>query len=391
MKFSFKATKYACYSGYITQAVINNFTPLLFVFFSTHFGLNITQIASLITINFFTQMCVDLFGAHFAEKIGYRKVLVISQLFASLGLVFLGVLPYTLPPYIGLIISVVIYAVGSGLTEVMVSPVIEAIPGDAKSSSMSLLHSFYCWGHLYTVLIATAYFKIFGLENWRYLSIYWAVLPLVTAILFTKVPINVFGGEGGERAGFKGLFGSFYFWIFAILMLCSGASELAMSQWSSMFAETTLHVSKEAGDLLGPCMFAIFMGGARVLYGKWGEVIDLKKFIIFSSVLCVIGYATATIPSNNYVNLAGCGICGFSVGIMWPGIMSLSAKKFPTGGTTLFGLLALAGDIGCVTGPELTATVSSYSDLKTGLLCAAVFPVLIIILIPVLKDKKKRS
>lgn len=218
---------------------------------------------------------------------------------------------------------------------------------------------------------------------------YWAILPLITAVLFAKVPINVFGGEDGERMGFRGLIRSGFFWVFILLMLCSGASELSMAQWSSMFAETTLGVSKEMGDLLGPSMFAVFMGCARVIYGKWGEVIDLKKFLVFSSLICVVGYITATLPSNNYVNLAGCGICGFSVGIMWPGVLSLAAGRFPKGGTALFGLLALAGDVGCFSGPEIVAIISEGSNLKTGLLAAAIFPVIIIILTLTLKKRKR--
>lgn len=388
MKFTFKHTKYACYSGYITQAVVNNFTPLLFVVFASGFGLSISKIASLITINFVTQMCVDIFGAKYAEKIGYRRVLVLSQFAAAAGMILLGLLPFIMDPYAGLIISVIVYAVGSGFTEVMVSPVIEALPGDAKASSMSLLHSFYCWGHVYTVLIATLYFNIFGLENWRYLSFYWAVLPALTALLFLKVPINVFGEECGERMRFADFFRSGLFWVFIVLMLCSGASELAMSQWSSMFAETSLNVSKNVGDILGPCLFAVFMGTARVIFGKWGEKMNLKTCLGFTAALCVIGYIVATVPPIPLVNLLGCGICGFSVGIMWPGIMSLAAGRFPAGGTALFGLLALAGDVGCFTGPELVAMVSESTTLKTGLISAAVFPVIMIFLVTFLKRKK---
>ena len=390
MKLSFKATKYACYSGYITQAVVVNFMPLLFVYFSKGFGLSLSQIASLITVNFGTQMAVDFFGAKYAEKIGYRKVLIMSQLFAAVGLFLLGVLPFVMPPYIGLILSTIIFAIGSGFTEVMVSPVVEAIPEDGKSASMSLLHSFYCWGHLYTVLVSVLYFTVFGLENWRYLSMYWAILPLITAFLFAKVPINVFGGKDGERMGFKGLFRSGFFWIFVVLMISSGASELSMAQWSSMFAETTLKVSKETGDLLGPSMFAVCMAFSRVLYGKWSEVIDLKKFLVFSSLLCVAGYIIATVPDNNYINFAGFSICGFSVGIMWPGVLSLAAGRFPKGGTALFGLLALSGDVGCFVGPGVVAKVSEISNtLKSGLLAAIIFPVIIIILTLTLKKENK--
>ncbi len=389
MKLTFKHTKLACYSGYITQAVVNNFTPLLFVFFGTGFGLSISQIASLITINFTTQILVDIFGARYAEKIGYRTVLVMSQLMAAAGMILLGVLPYILNPYFGLIIAVIIYAIGSGLTEVMVSPVIEALPGDAKASSMSLLHSFYCWGCVYTIGISTLFFSIFGLENWRYLSFYWAVLPTITAILFAKVPINVFGEEGGKRMRFREFFRSGLFWIFILLMVCSGASEMAMSQWSSMFAETSLHVSKNVGDILGPCLFAVFMGCARVIYGRWGEKMNLKKCMSITAVLCVVGYAVVSLVPVPMINLLGCSICGFASGLMWPGVMSLAAKSFPAGGTAMFGLLALSGDIGCFSGPEVVAIVSEHSTLKTGLLAAAIFPVVMIVLMGILRKKRK--
>lgn len=389
MKFTFKTTRYACYSGYITQAVVNNFTPLLFVIFTISFGLSVSELASLITINFTTQMCVDIFGARYAEKIGYRRVLVASQLMAALGMILLGTLPFIMNTYVGLIISVIMYAIGSGLTEVMVSPVVEAIPEDGKEASMSLLHSFYCWGHVYTVVIATLFFNIFGLENWRYLSYYWAMLPIITAVLFMKVPINVFGDEGGRRMKLKELFKTGAFWMFVVLMICSGASELAMGQWSSMFAETSLGVSKNVGDILGPCMFAIFMGISRALFGKWGEKIDLKKFISFSALLCVCGYLVASIPKTELINLLGCGICGFSVGIMWPGVLSMAAGRFPAGGTLIFGLLALSGDIGCFLGPEVVAKVSEISNLKTGLFSVIIFPVIMLSLIYLLKKNKK--
>lgn len=389
MNFTFKATKYACYSGYITQAVINNFVPLLFVIFSRQFELSLSQISSLITINFVTQMCVDIFGARYAEHVGYRRVLVTSQLFAATGLLLLGLLPFMISPYPGLVISVIIYAIGSGLTEVMVSPVVEAIPGDAKASSMSLLHSFYCWGQVYTVLISTAYFNIFGLENWRYLSFFFAALPLVTSFFFTKVPINVFGGEGEEKMKISAFLSNKTFWIFTLLMLCSGASELAISQWSSMFAETSLNVSKNTGDLLGPCMFAVCMGIARVGFGAFGERLNLKRSLTLTSLLCVFGYIVATVIPNPYINLAGCGICGFSVGLMWPGTMSLAAKHFPKGGTTLFGLLALSGDIGCSIGPETVGFLSESFSFKTGLLAAAIFPLLMMLLSALLKTRSK--
>lgn len=391
MNLTFKHTKFACYSGYITQAVVNNFTPLLFVVFAESLRLNLSQIASLITINFAIQMCVDIFGARYSERIGYRRVLVISQLTAAIGMIALGVLPFIMEPYIGIIISIIFYAIGSGLTEVMISPVIEAIPESGKSRNMSFLHSFYCWGHVYTVIITTLYFNFFGVENWRYLSYYWAVLPILTAVAFAKVPINTFEVEGEKRIGFKGLFRSGLFWIFALMMWCTGAAEIAMAQWSSMFAEVSLNVSKNTGDILGPCMFAVLMGTARIVFGKVSGKTDTKLYLAISAVLCIISYLLATLPNIAILNLAGCALCGFAVGAMWPGVLSLAAKKFPHAGTAIFGLLALSGDVGCFSGPQVVAMFSADSDLKAGLLAAVFFPVFMIFLIMFFRNIKKKG
>lgn len=388
MNLTFKHTKLACYSGYITQAVVNNFTPLLFVVFAEGLGLNLAQIASLITVNFAIQMCVDMFGARYAEQIGYRNVLVISQLTAAVGMIALGTLPFIIEPYAGIIISIVFYAIGSGLTEVMVSPVIEAIPETGKGRNMSFLHSFYCWGHVYTVIITTLYFNFFGVENWRYLSYFWAVLPLITAVAFAKVPINTFGDNSGKRIGFRGLFKTGIFWVFVLMMWCTGASELAMAQWSSMFAEISLNVSKNTGDILGPCMFAVLMGTARIVFGKVSGKVDTRLCLAISAVLCVASYLLATIPDIALLNLTGCALCGFSVGAMWPGVLSLAAKKFPQAGTTIFGLLALSGDVGCFSGPQVVALFSGESNLKAGLLAAVFFPVLMIFLVMFLRKRK---
>ncbi len=391
MKWTFKHTKLACYSGYVTQAVVNNFTPLLFVVFAESLGLNLAQIASLITINFAMQMCVDMFGARYAERIGYRRVLVISQLTAAAGMILLGTLPFIMPPYMGIIIAIIFYAIGSGLTEVIVSPVVEAIPEKAKSANMSFLHSFYCWGHVYTVIITTIFFAVFGVEKWRYLSYYWAILPLITAVMFAKVPINTFGAAKEEQIGFRGLFRTKLFWVFVLLMWCTGAAELAMAQWSSMFAELSLGVTKNTGDILGPCMFAILMGVARIVYGKISSRVDTRLCLAVSALICIVSYLMATIPDIALLNLAGCALCGFSVGAMWPGVLSLAAKRFPEAGTAIFGLLALSGDVGCFSGPQVVALFSADSNLKAGLLAAVFFPVLMIALVMLLRKRKIRN
>lgn len=381
IKNNFKHTVTASYFGYVTQAVVNNFAPLLFVTFQRDFGISLEKIAGLVTINFCLQLVIDFISAKLLDRVGYRVGIVSAHLFAGAGLVLLGILPFTLSdPYVGLIISIAFYAVGGGLIEVLISPIVEACPTDKKSAAMSLLHSFYCWGHVAVILLTTLFFRLAGISNWRYLAFLWAIIPFVNAVFFCFVPINTLASPD-EAASMKSLFTSKLFWILALLMICSGASEQAMSQWSSAFAETGLNVPKTLGDLLGPCMFAVLMGLSRVLYAAFCEKIKLTAFIRASCVMCVVGYLTAAFAPHPILALAGCGICGFSVGILWPGVFSLAAKHTPNGATAMFALLALAGDLGCVSGPALVGAVSgAFGDnLKTGFLFAIIFPVLLVL------------
>lgn len=394
-KFTYKHTTYACYLAYITGAVINNFVPLLFIVFQTQYGLSLDNLAVLIVLNFSVQFVVDFLGAKYVDKIGYRTSLVFALFMAALGLFSLGTLPVIMPPFPGLILSVIFYAIGSGLLEVMVSPTIEGLPADkAKEAAMSLLHSFYCWGSMLVVIVSTIFFRLFGLENWRILCYVWTIIPLFTSLLFLKVPIVPFGN--GESCSLKKIISSGLFGIFALLMLCAGAAELAISQWASLFAETGLGVSKTMGDLLGPCLFAASMGIFRALYGKYGDRINLYFALIFSSVICIIGYLVTVFVQNPIVSLIGCGICGFGVAIMWPGTLSLAAKHCAFGGTAIFGYLAMCGDIGCSVGPALVANASERfslfgSPLKAGLLCAIIFPVILMLGVISLKIKLRKQ
>lgn len=370
----------ASYLGYITQAIVNNFAPLLFVTFQNTFEIPLIKIGYLVTINFCLQLLVDFASAGFVDRIGYRKCIVAAHIFSSGGLILMGILPYIMAdPYIGLIISIACYAIGGGLTEVLISPIVEACPTDKKSAAMSLLHSFYCWGHVAVILLSTLFFITAGRENWRYLAFLWALIPAGNAVYFCFVPIYNKPAPKEEKK--SNVLISKLFFIFILLMICSGASEQAMSQWSSAFAESGLHVSKTTGDLLGPCMFAILMGISRVFYAACSEKIDLLKFIKGSCVLCIIGYLISSFSPNPILALAGCGICGLSVGILWPGVFSIASVKMPSGGTAMFAFLALAGDFGCSAGPTLVGTVSSAfnNNLKTGFLAAIIFPIILII------------
>lgn len=389
---NYRYTFFASYAGYFVQAIINNFIPLLFLTFQNSFGLSYDRISLLIVVNFGVQLCVDLLSAGFIDKIGYRVSAVAAHALAAAGLICLGVLPFVLSPYAGIIISIIIYATGSGLIEVIISPLVEACPGEKKSAAMSLLHSFYCWGQMCVVLFSTAFFVCLGTEKWPWLAALWAAVPLLNGIYFCLVPIPPVLGEGGNSMGIRGLAKNKLFYVFAVIMLCSGASEIAMSQWASAFAESGLGVSKTMGDLLGPCLFAALMGTARVLYSKMADRFPLSKVMTASAALCIVSYLVAGLSPLPLVSLLACAVCGFSVGVMWPGTFSLAAARLPAGGTAMFALLALFGDMGCSLGPALVGRAATVfgGSLGKGLLTAIVFPVLLVLCIGAEKKIKSK-
>lgn len=391
-KLGYKSTTVSCYIGYISQAIVNNFSPLLFVMFSTQFDISLTQLSLMIAINFGVQLLTDFVAARLVDRVGYRPFVVAAHFLCAAGLSLMSVLPYIMPPYIGLLISTVFSAVGGGLIEVIVSPIIEACPSDNKASAMSLLHSFYCWGQMAVVLFSTLVFRFAGMGAWRIMACVWALIPFVNAFLYMFVPINALPSEDGHSA-LLSLFKKKTFVIAFLMMLCAGASELSMSQWASAFAEKGLGVSKAMGDLLGPCMFAVFMGIARVFYGKFGEKIALSRFMAGSSALCIIAYLITVVSPYPLLSLAGCALCGLSVGIMWPGTFSLASSAMPMGGTAMFAMLAFAGDMGCTSGPSLTGRIADAlgSDIKAGFAFAAVFPVMMLILSLVWIRREKKN
>lgn len=394
VKNNYNHTVFACYFGYVVQAIVNNFAPLLFLTFRSEFDLPLSKITSLVTINFLFQLFIDVIAAKFVDKIGYRRCIVAAQFFSAIGIACLGFLPDVMPdPYVGLLISILLYATGGGLIEVLVSPIVEACPIKAKKAAMSLLHSFYCWGHLFVVLLSTLFFAIFGIENWRVLALVWAVIPFINGFYFTQVPIQLLTTED-EKMSLKSLFSSKQFLLFMIIMVCAGASEQGMSQWASVFAELGLNVSKTVGDLAGPSLFAITMGTSRVIYSKISEKVDLSKYMTLCSIICICSYVIASFVPNPAISLVGCSLCGFSVGVMWPGAFSLASEKFPRGGTAMFAILALAGDFGCSFGPTVVgfATNMVNEDIKKGVFAAVVFPVMLIISLALMgKIKAKKG
>ena len=386
---NYNATIYASYLGYVTQAIVNNFAPLLFLIFARDFSLSLTQITAITTVNFAVQLGVDLVSARVVDRIGYRPCIVAAHVFAAAGLVGLALLPHVLPAYTGLMISVVLYAIGGGITEVLISPIVEACPTQRKEAAMSLLHSFYCWGHVALVLVTTAFLAVFGEGSWPVLACLWALVPLANIVLFRLVPLaDVTAGH--EKLSLGRLLRQPTFWLLLGLMVCAGASEQAMSQWASAFAESGLHISKTLGDLAGPCAFATLMGLARALYGKYADRIPLRGFMLASCTLCILCYVVASWSGNALMAMLGCAICGFSVGIFWPGTFSMAALALPGGGTAMYALMALAGDLGCSGGPTVVGLVAdaSQGSLQAGLGAAIVFPVLMLAGILLLKKRK---
>ena len=379
---NYQKTIYACFTGYIVQAIINNFVPLLFLTFVSTYNISLGRITFLVTFNFGVQLCVDLLAAKFADKIGYRTLTVVAHICSAAGLIGLTVLPEILgSPYTGILLSVVIYAIGGGLIEVLISPIVEACPTKRKDAVMSLLHSFYCWGHVGVVLISTVYFTLFGLTHWKILALIWAIIPIVNGIVFCRVPIASLLDEGEEGYTIGNLFRMKTFWIMFLLMICAGACEQGISQWASTFAEAGLGVSKTVGDLAGPLSFAVLMGLSRTIYGKVSECINLEKFMVISGIACLISYLLASLSPFPMIGLIGCGLCGFSVGILWPGTFSMASVSIRKGGTAMFAFLALAGDVGCMGGPTYVGLIAERfgNNLKIGILFAVLFPVVLLL------------
>lgn len=378
---NYNHTLRASYIGYISQAIVNNFAPLLFLTFQKTYGISLDKITLLVTMNFAVQLLVDFLAAGFVDRIGYRKAIVLAHLLCAGGVAGLGILPeLTADPYLGFLGAVLLYAAGGGLIEVMISPIVEACPTERKEAAMSLLHSFYCWGHVLVVVASTVFFRVAGIGNWRILAFIWALVPFFNCFYFARVPIRSMTGED-RGMSMRQLAGSGVFWLFVLLMVCSGASEQAMSQWASAFAESALQVGKTMGDLLGPCLFALLMGTSRAVYARFSRHMPLIPFMVGSGFLCIAGYLLAVWSKAPVMALMGCGLCGLSVGILWPGTFSLSCARIPRGGTAMAALLALGGDVGCSLGPMVVGLVSNTAggSIRAGLLAAVVFSVLLLL------------
>ncbi len=390
---NYKKTLIACYLGFITQAISANFAPLLFLTFKSTYGISLEKIALIPFVFYLTQLLIDFAATRFADRIGYRVCVTVSQILSALGLVLMAILPDILPvPFVGILIAVVMYAMGSGLIEVLVSPIVEACPFENKDGMMSLLHSFYCWGSVGVILGSTVFFAVFGVESWKILTFIWALIPLINTFNFISCPIERLI-EDGNSLPIRKLLCMPLFWLMILLMICSGASEASMAQWASAFTESALGVSKTVGDLAGPCLFAVFMGIARIIYGKMSEKLNLTKIMLLCGIMCAGCYLLASLSPVPVMGLMGCALCGLAVGIMWPGTISISSQKLPRGGTAMFAFLALAGDLGATVSPTLVGGLAEVSggNLKTGLLVASVFPIVLVIGLGALRKKVKSA
>lgn len=393
-KIGYKHTVAASFTAFVVQAVVNNFAPLLFLTFQAQYGIELSKITVLITANFFIQIFVDLTAVLFVDRIGYRASTVLAHAMCATGLIFMTILPEILPSaFAGLLISVFCYAVGAGLLDITINPIVNSCPSTNSNQLLCLLHSFYCWGSVAAVGISTLFFALFSTDNWKIMSLVWAILPIVNAVMFARVPIAPVVGEDEEKLSIKDMLKTKAFWIFMVLILCAGSSEQAVSQWASTFAEKGLGVSKTVGDLAGPMLFSVLMGTSRAIYGKFGDKIDLDGMMIFSGILCMASYLLIALSSAPVLGLVGVAVCGFSVGIMWPGTFSKASAGIKGGGTAMFALLALGGDLGCSSGPTFAGIIASAfgDDLKKGILCALFFPALLTLLAVLTKRKKAKS
>ena len=381
----------ASYIGYVIQAMVINFAPLLFVMFQKEFNLSISKISALIVVNFAAQLSMDILSSIYVDKLGYRKCIIAAHIFATFGVASLSFLPDIMNNhFIGLLISMFFSGLGGGIIEVVVSPVVEALPTKSKSASMSLLHSFYSWGHFFIVILATLYFITIGIENWRILAIIFSLVPFINGILFAICPIESLQKEGEEKVKLKYLLSTRIFFIFLLLMFCGGAAEQAIVQWSSAYAELGLNIDKTFGDIIGTAMFALLMGTSRVIYSICHKKIHLLKFMMLSMILLVASYLLASLSVNPWLSLLGCAMTGFASGIVWPGTLSLTSR-YVKASTAMYALLAFTGDIGCTVGPWTTGLITDITgNMQDGFLISTIYPLITVLALIIIWFYRKK-
>ena len=392
MTQNFKRTKFACYSSYFTMASIFCLPPLLFVTFHRMYNISWTLLGTLVLVNFCTQLCIDLVFSFCSKKFNLNLLIKVMPILTSLGLTVFALGPYLFPnlAYLGMLIGTFIFSLSAGLSEVLLSPTIAAIPSKNPQRDMSLLHSLYGFGVLSVVLIGSLYIKVFGAENWVYLTLFFAALPIISAVLFSISPMPDISGEEATKPAIKtkkrsiGLalcFGSIFF---------GSCAEVAMSSWISSYMEAALNLDKTLGDILGMALFAVLLAVTRFLYAKWGK--NIIKTLLFGMLGSAICYLIVGLSGNLLVSAVACILCGVFTSMLWPGTLIMMEENISGVGVASFALMAAGGDLGASVSPQLLGIVADNFGLKSGMLVCSVFPILgVILLLIIIKFFKRKE
>lgn len=392
---NYKRTKLSCYFSYLSMASAFSLPPILFVTFREMYGISYTLLGTLVLINFCTQLSIDLIFSFFSEHFNVHKTVKIMPLLTSLGLVIYAIIPSVFPQhaYAGLVIGTIIFSVASGLSEVLLSPVVAAIPSEHPDKDMSMLHSLYAWGVFSVVVISTIFLNVFGRENWMYLTIFLAIFPSIASYLFATSPMPEMNLSHGSKSGDAKKHNLGLALCVACIFLGSCA-ENTMSNWISSYMENALHISKTLGDILGMALFAILLGLTRTWYAKYGR--NISNFLLCSMIGAALCYLVVGLSGNVIFSFVACVLTGCCTSMLWPGTLILMEEKIPNPGVAAYALMAAGGDFGASVAPQLLGIIvdkvsaSSWSNqlsvsasltpdqigMKVGMLIATVFPLI---------------
>lgn len=358
---SYQLTTISCFVGIFCQAVSSNITAILFIPLMTLYGLSYVHLGLLVGINFTTQVLVDIIASRLVDRYGFRVFVLPSDILAVIGLVLFGLTPVLFDNILtGLVFSTIIFSASCGLQEVMLSPIVNAIPHNDKGPAMALMHSFYAWGQVATIIITTLFLFFFGIENWQVIVFLWALVPLVNFFMFLAAPFPGVIHEN-QRMTMRDLILKPFYLVALLAIMGGAATELVMNQWSSTFSEKVLELPKVTGDILGMCGFAVFLGLGRVLYGRYGSKINMNNVLVGSAAAAVVCYIAVAISPLPAISLAACAVCGLAASLLWPGTLVITAEKYPLAGAWIFAILAAAGDIGAASGPFAAGVITDLT------------------------------
>ena len=393
MTQNYKITKYTCYLFYVLQGTLLNLTPLLFVPLMEQYGLSYMKLGALASVNFATQLIVDIVLSKLTDKHRYRISLRLSASAAFIGYMIFAWAPGRLgDPYTWLLIGTVVYSIGAGLMEITISPLIHALPDKAKGKSMAILHSFYAWGVVLTVIVSTSVLAIIGRDKWNFIVTGWLIVPVIGFILSCIMPVpKPESGENERTAGSFRILIKPAFILFLAMIFFGSCAEAVMTQWSSAFLERAVGLDKLIGDIAGMSMFALMLGLCRMASAALDKKISLSTYMMLGTIGAVICYIIVSVSNVAAVSLIFCALTGFMVGMLWPGTLVLAADAFPKAGAWLFAYLAVAGDLGGVFGPWITGAIADRSGLNAGLGAAAIFPVIGLICMIIYKRRTRSA